>query len=213
MNLSEKIKKIRGHLSQEEFASLLGVNKTRIVSIENNKALKLTTEEIDKLINNFNISSDWLLTGKGEMHIYDSRSTDRKEFAAIPFYGYVTASAGTGIEIFDETPTAQIGNFFDALSIPENTDLVSLIVEGDSMEPRLNTGDRILVDKSIRTIYKERTYLVRYDGTLMVKNIQKIPGGYRLISTNPAYVPIEIYADMELEFTVLGAVVGMFAKM
>lgn len=72
-------------------------------------------------------------------------------------------------------------------------DLRLIYVEGDSMEPVLHAGDIILVDHTDTAARREGIYVLRMDGALLVKQLQRLPGGLlRVISRNQAYEPFTI---------------------
>ena len=83
-------------------------------------------------------------------------------------------------------------------------DLSAIRVEGDSMEPLLNDGDEILVDRSPRA-FRDGIHVVRVGDTLMVKRVASAgPGRIALLSQNLAYPPVEVAAD---EIAIIGRVV------
>jgi phage repressor protein C with HTH and peptisase S24 domain len=70
--------------------------------------------------------------------------------------------------------------------------LSSIRVMGDSMDPLLRDGDEILVDRTPRP-FREGVHVVRLEDALHVKLLQAVPPGrLRLISSNPAYEPVEV---------------------
>jgi phage repressor protein C with HTH and peptisase S24 domain len=72
------------------------------------------------------------------------------------------------------------------------------------MEPLLNDGDEILVDRSPRT-FRDGIHVVRLGETLMVKRVASAgPGRMALLSQNLAYLPVEVAAD---EVAIIGRVV------
>lgn len=88
-------------------------------------------------------------------------------------------------------------------------DLSAIRVEGDSMEPLLNDGDEILVDRSPRP-FRDGIHVVRLGDTLMVKRVANAgPGRIALLSQNLAYPPIEIAAE---EVNIIGRVVWKGGK-
>lgn len=95
-------------------------------------------------------------------------------------------------------------------SYPEN--LVGLRVEGDSMEPKLRSGDVVLVDRvqhEARPL-SEGVYLFRYQEDLLIKHLRpQAGGGVEVISYNPKYEPFLIHpAESEAgTAAVLGKVV------
>lgn len=86
----------------------------------------------------------------------------------------------------------------------ESAELSAIRVEGDSMEPLLNDGDEILVDRSPRP-FRDGIHVVRLGETLMVKRVASAgPGRVALLSQNLAYPPVEVAAE---EVAIIGRVV------
>lgn len=72
------------------------------------------------------------------------------------------------------------------------------------MEPLLNDGDEILVDRSPRP-FRDGLHVVRLGDTLMVKRVASAgPGRIALLSQNLAYPPVEVAAE---EVEIIGRVV------
>lgn len=133
------------------------------------------------------------------------------EFAEIPHYN-VQAAAGYG-KIAAEQETSQPLSFRrDWLAkrhlTPGNLAIVS--VSGDSMEPYLKDGDLVLVDRSQTNIASGKTYVLRLDGHLLVKNLQLLPHGLvQVASFNPGFPPYQVdLADESLDIAVIGRVVA-----
>lgn len=85
----------------------------------------------------------------------------------------------------------------------EGADLSAIRVEGDSMEPELRSGDEIFVDRNKRA--GEGIFVVRIGEALHVKQVRaSAPGTIVLISSNPAYAPLELPRE---EAEVIGRVV------
>lgn len=82
--------------------------------------------------------------------------------------------------------------------------LSAIRVEGDSMEPLLNDGDEILVDRAPRA-FRDGIHVVRLGDTLMVKRVASAGAGrVALLSQNFAYPPVEVAAE---EIEIIGRVV------
>ena len=81
-------------------------------------------------------------------------------------------------------------------------------VQGDSMQPTMMDGDMLLVNSQVNQI-RDGIYVLRFDGLLMVKRLQRQPGGHVMVtSDNPAYTPFTVdLNDESTEFSVLGKVV------
>jgi len=118
----------------------------------------------------------------------------------------IGASAGPGA--VPETETA-----FDAFKFSRrwlaqqglgNAQLSAITVEGDSMEPLLNNGDEILIDRSPRA-FRDGVHVVRLGDTLMVKRVASAGAGrFALLSQNLAYPPVNVEAH---EVEIIGRVV------
>ncbi|MEM9311313.1 MAG: S24 family peptidase [Pseudomonadota bacterium] len=86
----------------------------------------------------------------------------------------------------------------------ESAALSVITVEGDSMEPLLNDGDEILVDRSQRA-FRDGVHVVRLGETLMVKRVASAGAGrFSLLSQNLAYPPVGVEAE---EIEIIGRVV------
>ena len=86
----------------------------------------------------------------------------------------------------------------------EGAQLSAITVEGDSMEPLLNDGDEILIDRSQRP-FRDGVHVVRLGDTLMVKRVASAGAGkFALLSQNMAYPPVMVEAN---ELEILGRVV------
>lgn len=90
------------------------------------------------------------------------------------------------------------------------THLVVVSVKGESMEPRLIDNDLVLVDRSQTDITSGKTYVLRMDGHLLVKNLQLLPHGLvQVASFNPGFPPYQIdLSDESLDIAVIGRVVA-----
>lgn len=103
----------------------------------------------------------------------------------------VGASAGAGAWAEGEALAGRVG--FDEAWLrklgvdPKNVSLIR--VEGDSMQPVLNDGDDIMVDRGATfQPLRDGIHVIRLDGALMVKRLARAPGGLlSVLSDNPAY--------------------------
>ena len=118
----------------------------------------------------------------------------------------IGASAGPGALPADEAA-------FDAFRFSRrwlseqglgDAQLSAITVEGDSMEPLLNNGDEILIDRSPRP-FRDGVHVVRLGDTLMVKRVASAGAGrFSLLSQNMAYPPVNVEAE---ELEIIGRVV------
>lgn len=138
------------------------------------------------------------------------------DFVFVPRYD-VKASAGYGSLIHSE-------QIVDHLAFKKTwvrlelgcaeKDLALITVKGDSMEPTLSPNDLILIDLRKNYVADNAVYVLQYDGSLLVKRIQRLMNGSVIIkSDNPEYKIEELSADQAKKLNVLGVVVWYGRKM
>lgn len=137
-------------------------------------------------------------------------TVDLGEFVFVPRYN-VSAAAGYGAWNDDESPmfTVSFRRYWVTNHLKADPAKLSVIsVSGDSMEGVLNDKDIILVNHADREP-REGIYVLRIDGQLLVKRVQRLPGAQlRITSTNPAYEPYNISLNnIPDDFDILGKVV------
>lgn len=129
------------------------------------------------------------------------------EFCYIPFYG-VRAEAGAGGvgEEKSGLPMAFRRHWVNEHLRSNFKNLFIIKVTGDSMEPTLNDGEIILVDKDIALPPHEDIYVLRLGDMLLIKRLQYIPpeNQLKLISDNSNYAEITVSDYKELH--ILGRV-------
>lgn len=131
----------------------------------------------------------------------------------IKYYPTISVSAGGGAYDAEES--------FERLDVPEffvnligghdNIKHIEAInVTGDSMEPTLNNGNIIFIDKTKNDVSKDGIYAFVNENGLFVKRIQKrIDGALDVISDNREY-PVQVAKKGEIE--VLGKVISSIGR-
>ena len=105
----------------------------------------------------------------------------------------VRGSAGPGALADEESVRPYFAfdpHWLRSLTASPAAKLSVIRVESDSMSPTLSTGDDILVDLAdVRDRLRDGIYVLRVDGTLLVKRLTIHPVGRRVTvqSDNPAY--------------------------
>jgi|SRR5690554_3827704 len=167
---------------------MLGRNSTYLQQyITKGSPRKLEEADRRRLAKFFGVSEGEL---GGPEEISLGRTSEWVEVPRLP----LEASAGPGAVGAEEMP-------FDAFRFSRRwlreqgldpAMLSSIRVMGDSMDPLLRDGDEILVDRTPRP-FREGVHVVRLGEALHVKLLQAVPPGrLRLISSNPAYEPVEV---------------------
>ncbi len=85
--------------------------------------------------------------------------------------------------------------------------LSAIRVSGDSMEGDLSDGDAVMIDHSKTDVKGEGIYVIRLDGHLYAKRLQRTLDGVEIISTNKAYSKMVVPKDRLDELDVIGQVV------
>lgn len=235
--LGERLRYIRekvAKLSRDEMAARIEVSRTTIQAWEAGEREPGGTQ-LARYAGLWRVSADWLLFGLGSMvsqHdvasampvasprrnvqeegcIHDAQGSpvDLSEFVFIPRYN-VKAAAGHGAISDDESPTFTMAfrrYWIEHYLQTKPSDLSVISVKGDSMAGVLNDRDVILVDHS-RTDSLNGLWVLRIDGGLVVKRVQRLPGGIlKVSSANEAYEPFTVDLGAEnADFAVIGKVV------
>lgn len=96
----------------------------------------------------------------------------------------------------------------------KHTDVVA--IDGPSMIPDLEPGDRVLIDRSHRDPRQGGIFAVREDGGVIVKHVEVVRGSdpVRIVckSSNPTYSPFELVLDGE-HVAIIGRVAGRITRM
>lgn len=126
------------------------------------------------------------------------------------YAGESVRSGKRPIELYDLPVSAGVGVYLDAadaetISIPDNEKTASasyaLRISGNSMEPKYQDGDILLV-QTAESVEVGEMGIFLLDGSAFFK----VYGGDRLISLNPAYGPILLkdFSDVQCKGLVVG---------
>lgn len=209
--------------SEASFARAAGVSQTGLNRIVQGGFPTLPL--LVAIADTAGVSVEWLATGRGPESSLANAQTegtaasvvdtlgnavDIAEFVFIPRYN-VKAAAGHGAALGDERPSLAMAfrrYWIDNVLGVNPKSLAVIAVKGDSMEGVLNDRDVILVNQA-DCRPGTGLYVLRMDGELFVKRIQRLPGEtLEVSSANEAYRPFTI--DMTAppsDFEVIGRVV------
>lgn len=197
-------------LSLRQFGTLSGISHTHIDSIERGadprtgKSVKVTNDLIEKIANATNQEPAYIFS------LSINEDWDNKpDVVRVPILGLVKA----GI------PSEAIQEFIDWEEIPADwlrggKEYFALEISGDSMYPRMEEGDVIIVLKQ-QWCNNGDIMVVRVNGDeATVKKVIKQDNGILLIAFNPEYEPIfythKQMKDLPVEY--LGKVVELRGK-
>ena len=206
----EKLKNLRTKkgLSQNQFASALGVSKSLIIAIENGERT-ISLKLLKKIEEIFNIDL------YGNTSEKEDKITDN--IIPIPIHD-ISAAAGAGTWLGDEPPSDVMyfdKRFLKQILKRDTYDTIHIIhAEGDSMDSGWNQpddikdGDLLMVDTS-QTTGNNQIFVILVDNQkLRVKKLTKQGDTLYVTSNNPAYKE-EVYRpdNSESEIRVIGKVV------
>ena len=154
------------------------------------------------------ISINWMLYGQDPSSLIDS--TDKYW---IKYYPNINLSAGGGAaDREDNFEKLDMPDFFINLigGVENLKNIEAINVTGDSMEPTLNSGNIIFIDKTKNDTAKDGIYAFVNENGLFVKRIQKrVDGALDIISDNKEY-PIQVVNKGDI--TILGKVVSSIGR-
>ncbi len=211
MNLGEIIEKLKDVISEnklvgkvfdKDVATALNIPQATFATMK--KRNSIPYEEILEFCALKKISVNWLFFDQA----VDMLKEETEKFFQVHYFADIRASAGGGAEVFDVN--------YETISIDEkimhnmvgmgNTELEAIHVDGESMEPTLQDGSIVFVDRMQTDIRKNGIFIASTTGGLFIKRIQqRVDGTVELISDNSMYPPQAIAAD---EVTIVGKVVG-----
>lgn len=210
--LSDIIEKLKDVLSEttigkkvfdKDVATALNIPQATFATMK--KRNSIPYEEILEFCALKKISVNWLFFDQA----VDMLKAETEKFFQVRYFSDIRASAGGGAYGFDEEE-------HDMISIDEkimhnmvglgNTELEAIHVDGESMEPTLQDGSIVFVDRTQININKNGIFIASTTGGLFIKRIQqRADGMIELISDNSMYPPQAIHPD---EVTIVGKVVG-----
>lgn len=207
-DIIEKLKTVLSEASigkkvfDKDVATALNIPQATFATMK--KRNSIPYEEILEFCAIKKISVNWLFFDQA----VDMLKAETDKFFQVKYFSDIRASAGGGAEVFDEN--------YETITIDEkimhnmvgfgNTDLEAIHVDGESMEPTLQDGSIVFVDRTQTNINKDGVFIASTTAGLFIKRIrQRADGMVELISDNKAYYPEVLAPD---EVSIVGKVVG-----
>ncbi len=210
-DLKNVIKKIKEIIALEkkgkkvfdkDVADALAIPQTTFATMKKRNSIPF--KEILEYCANKKLSINWLFFDQAIEML--AEETDR--FFQVHYFADIRASAGGGAFNFDDD--------YEVLSIDKtimsnitassNEVLEAINVDGESMEPTLQDGSIVFIDRNQTNINKDGIFVASTTAGLFIKRIrQRADGMIELISDNKAYSPEMITPD---EVEIVGRVVG-----
>lgn len=199
-----------GSPNEAVLADRLGISSQSVYNAK--KKGKIPPAWVVDVSKKYDVSTDWLFFGLGEMRRSDSDLSDRHDCAPqdtlmVPRVK-ARLSAGSGsLETSNDIEERYAFKSKWLRSRGQASKMVLMYVTGDSMEPDIKDRDMVLIDQSQVDIVAGGAYAIGMDDEVLVKYVDKEPGTYVLRSANPLYAPIKVdLRDESLNVRVIGRV-------
>lgn len=187
-NLSERLRLLRkkNNMTQKELGQKLFKSESTVRMWELGKS-EPDIETINKLSEIFSVPVDYLV-GRDASATNEEKSL-RKPGVRIPVYGEVAAGVPIlAIENYDSDDPDDWEEITEEMA--RNGEYIALRIHVDSMEPRMKTGDVVIV-RLQPDVETGDVAIVRVNGdSATCKKIKKTPEGLWLIPFNPAHEPM-----------------------
>lgn len=169
-------------------------------------------DTIIKIARFANISLDWLAFGRGKKYEGDNISvkTDCKQIKVFD----ISVSAGAGCFVDDEFVHSTIilpREYLDIYGLSGN--YLGVFISGDSMTPKLNTSDTVIIDTDITALEDDDIYVFSYENHCYIKQLQKMGREIRVKSLNANYESWTIIPEEEGDkFKIIGKLALIIKK-
>ncbi len=214
LEIEEVIERIKDILAQElrrrvfnkDVANALGITSQHLSMLK--KRGKLPLPQLLDFCAKRKININWLLYDQDPLSLQETT----QKFIYVKYFKDINASAGGGAFNYEEgyEKMAIDRQMAQMLGWSDGDDIEAINVLGDSMEPLLEDGSIVFVDKRRRDIAQGGIFLVATVGGLFIKRVVlRSDGKVEIVSENRAY-PKEILAKEEIY--VVGRVVAALEK-
>jgi len=202
--LKEVISQERGGVKvyDKDVASVLAIPQATFATMKKRNSIPF--KEIMAYCALKKLSINWLFFDQS----IDMLVSETEKFFQIRYFPEIRASAGGGAFSFDEgyTLLSVDRTIMENLAPSTNREIEAIRVEGESMEPTLQDGSIVLIDRMQRNINKDGIYVATTTAGLFIKRVrQRADGTVELISDNQTYSPEILLAD---EIQIVGRVIG-----
>lgn len=217
MNIADRFKeeRLRLDLTQTAAGELVGRGKTTIINWEKSNGAPDAVELFELSKHGFDVT--YITTGQRLIAAqsaipYTSTDNDlpkNDDQINLPCLN-IRGSAGPGNEVLEERV---LGHFQVSRSWvrnvlncePGKVDII--FVDGPSMEPTLQDGELVLVDRRCDQFDNDAVYVIQYDGHLRIKRVQLLfDGGVIIKSDNPRFEPEFLTQEQAEHLRVIGKV-------
>lgn len=212
VEIGKRIKQAREAkcMSQEDLGNQLGLNKSTIQRYESGQVQRIKLPILENMAKILGVNPSWLVLKSDNSEPFNEPSNlsytiDRDKIYNVPVFESVSAGFGAyaADEIVDYIPVV-IKNPYDA------EDTIAIKVKGDSMSPKIEDGDIIIVRRQT-SVDSGDIAVVLLDGDEgLVKNVYYGSTWIELRSINEEYPPRRFKGAEVQRLRVVGLVVGSY---
>lgn len=194
-----------------------------------------TNEQLAKIADAAGFGVEWMLSGSGSIERIEGMAMPKarafkhaaplvqpaaqapkdKDICRLPVMT-VEASAGAGAAVMVEEVAEYMSlsrSIVRSLGLTAGEAFV-VYARGESMEPLIKGGELLICSYAERHIKAgDGIYLLRLEGDILVKHLQRLPGGkMRVFSENARYAPFEVALNDGVDFRILGKVLHVMRQ-
>ena len=209
MNFRTRLKQLRNEkkINQRELANFLKVAPSTISMYESGQR-EPNFEVLESLADFFNVDLNYLLGKSDKTTKLMLENEQKPQGLKIPVLGTVAA----GI------PISAVEDILDYEEVPQSWEsqgeFFALKIKGDSMEPKIDDGDVVIVRQQSDANSGDTVIALVNGDDATCKKLQKTENGIMLVSTNPNYLPM-FFTKEEIvtkPVVILGKVVELRSK-
>jgi len=195
----DRLARALGETSQAQIARKAGVSTSVMTRYLNGSEPGLFRAA--RLAEALGVSLQWLATGQGQPNAAAGG------FQAVPIYDVRlaagAASFSDGAQKVGDMPIDM--ELLRSMGRANADGLASLKAEGDSMEPTITDGARVVVDTK-DTRLREGIFAFRLGDELRVKRLHRWADGVEILSDNPRYDSERLTGHQLDQFAIIGRV-------
>lgn len=179
-----------------QYLNIKGISPTKAEGMLNwgkgalTKSSSISTDKLEEFLLLFNdLSSEWLLRGKGEM--IKSKANISSPLVTRPRIPY-TAAAGAITNALDGIKENECEQIPVVPSFPDYD--FTIIIKGDSMEPKYEGGDEVACKRVDHTSFIQwgKVHVLDTAQGIVIKRIYEDGDKIKCVSYNPEYPPFSI---------------------
>ncbi|WP_442426342.1 MULTISPECIES: XRE family transcriptional regulator [unclassified Nitrospina] len=216
--MGQRIRNLRGSLSQLAFARKLNVHQVDISRLERGETVNPSPELLLNIcrLQDPQVNLEWLVSGQGPkakdpVQENEERIPSAEEFLYLSrIYREADPNLKASLDHREMVDHLAFKKKWvqENLQVPEDR-LVLIEAISDSMEPTLNQGDLLLIDGSVNYIRDDGIYCLRTPrDEILVKRLQRLPGERLAVkSDNPKYEQFILSEEDIPRYAIIGPVV------